>query len=264
MFHSIFSCRSSRTVSIAYFPQGSVCWMFSRKKKIMFGYFVVVVRSWNKENKTWIKLLWFFWGQKCLLNTQIVSLSLVLIFHWKHVLEEKEDFNKAYKTFVFLNFLAVAIFPSLFLQNLVMSNLSQTVPPSPLADPCFGRFLWQELWRGGIPRVVVALAWQVQVLKSGWDEKGSPDLSADTWGLAGHDGENKNPAHRKHPGCPGWMFSEYLGVHGCICVLVSVLWEQRGQSQTRLGGFCSIGLSPAQALLPWLCPSSRAEHPSAP
>lgn len=42
--------------------------------------------------------------------------------------EEKEGFNKTYKKLVFLNFLAVAIFPSLFFgKNLVMLNLSQNL-----------------------------------------------------------------------------------------------------------------------------------------
>lgn len=73
-----------------------------------------------------------------------------------------------------------------------------------------------------IPRDLVALVWQVQVLKFGWGEKCSPDLAAsvsvDTWALTGYEGVNKNPAQfwvqvclGQSTGCPGWVYSEHLG-----------------------------------------------------
>lgn len=97
MFHARFCCRSSWTVFISYFPQGSICWMLSHTKDHVWIFCCGVVRSSNKESKSCIlkkDLLFFFWGEKCVLNTQIVSSSQVLIFQWKWMWEEEEDFNK--------------------------------------------------------------------------------------------------------------------------------------------------------------------------
>lgn len=83
MFHARFCCRSSWTVFISYFPQGSICWMFSHTKDHVWIFCCVVVRSSNKESKSCIlreDFFFFFWDEKCVLNTQIVSSSQVLIF----------------------------------------------------------------------------------------------------------------------------------------------------------------------------------------
>lgn len=61
-FHARFCCRSSWTVFISYFPQGSICWMFSHTKDHVWIFCCVVVRSSNKESKSCIlkKDLFFF------------------------------------------------------------------------------------------------------------------------------------------------------------------------------------------------------------
>lgn len=190
--------------------------------------------------------------------------------------EEKGGFSKTYKTLVFLNFLAVAIFPSLFLNSLVMLNLSQTFAsfsPWSLLQ-AGGRFLWQRLfyslslWREGIPRdsCCSGLAGSGAEIRMGWKVltwSGSPrecrHLGSNwAWGR----GQESCPVlgaglpwcASQSPGCPGWMYSEFLGGDTSVCVLASVPWERRGQSQARLGGIYSIAFSPAQVLLCWPCP----------
>lgn len=114
------------------------------------------------------------------------------------------------------------------------------------------------------------------MLKCGWGEKCSPDLpaplSVDNWVLTGNEGENKNAAQSWVQVCLGVPASAQAVQAGCtvggVDVSVCVCWPKcrgnGGQSQARPGGICSIGLSPAQVLLYWLCPSHLAEHPSGP
>lgn len=55
--------------SLTFLKDPSVECFHAKKKKKKFGYFVVVVRSWNKENKSRIFFFILFFCEKCLLNT---------------------------------------------------------------------------------------------------------------------------------------------------------------------------------------------------
>lgn len=64
--------------------------------KVMFGFFFLCCKKQKQgKQKLDFKKIFFFLNQKCLLNTRQFLPPLVLIFHWKGMWEEKEDFNKA-------------------------------------------------------------------------------------------------------------------------------------------------------------------------